>query len=60
MNYSKAQLEAEVEKRFWYHKINLGNGIVTPGYDFDDVWDGIRISRGAIDYNRKRVLDIAS
>jgi SAM-dependent methyltransferase len=60
MDYSKAQLEAEVAKRFWYHKIDLGKGVVTPGYDFDSVWDGIRSSRKSIDYKGKRVLDIAS
>jgi SAM-dependent methyltransferase len=60
MDFSKAYIETEVAKRFWYHKINLGNGIITPGYDFDDVWNGIRKSRETIDYKGKRVLDIAS
>jgi SAM-dependent methyltransferase len=44
----------------WYHKIDLGSGILTPGYDFEPVWDSIRRSRSLIDYRGKSVLDIAS
>ena len=45
---------------YWYHKIDLGNGIVTPGFDYDPLWDNIRKVRGGIDYKNKTVLDIAS
>jgi tRNA (mo5U34)-methyltransferase len=45
---------------FWYHKIDLGNGIVTPGLDFDDIWDNIRKTRNMVDYTDKNVLDIGS
>lgn len=46
--------------RFWYHKIDLGDGVITPGLDLEPVWDNIRESRQYIDYKNKRVLDIAS
>lgn len=46
--------------RFWYHKIDLGHGVVNPGQPFDAVWDMIRQSRAALDYKEKSVLDIAS
>lgn len=46
--------------RFWYHKINLGDDIITPGLDLEPVWDTIRDCRESFDYRDKRVLDIAS
>ena len=45
---------------YWYHKIDLGNGIVTPGLDYDPLWNNIRKVRERIDYKEKTVLDIAS
>lgn len=45
---------------YWYHKIDLGNGIITPGFDYDPLWDNIRKVRGLIDYRDKNILDIAS
>jgi tRNA (mo5U34)-methyltransferase len=55
------QLRAEIQKfRFWYHKIDLGEGVVTPGLDFDHIWENIRKSRNLIDYKNKIVLDIGS
>ncbi len=46
--------------RMWYHKIDLGNGVVTPGRDYDTIWDNIRASRSHINYNDKTVLDLGS
>ena len=46
--------------RFWYHKIDLGSGVVTPGRPYDAVWNLIRKTRASIDYSGKTVLDIAS
>jgi tRNA (mo5U34)-methyltransferase len=55
------QLETELTKfRSWYHKINLGDGIVTPGRDYDALWQNIRESRKHIDYSGKNVLDLGS
>ena len=45
---------------YWYHKIDLGSGIVTPGLDYDPLWNNIRRVRERIDYKDKVVLDIAS
>jgi len=46
--------------RFWYHKINLGDDIVTPGLDLDSIWEMVRKVRNSMDYKGKKVLDIAS
>jgi tRNA (mo5U34)-methyltransferase len=45
---------------FWYHKIDLGQGVITPGLNFDPLWNMIRETRNDIDYRGKKVLDIAS
>lgn len=47
---------------FWYHRIDLllGHGVVTPGHDFEPIWDMIRDTRRFIDYRGKKVLDLAS
>lgn len=57
--------EAELRKRlsefaYWYHKIELAPGVVTPGFDLDELWDHVRKVRSHIEYKGKRVLDIAS
>jgi tRNA (mo5U34)-methyltransferase len=44
----------------WYHKIDLGDGIVTPGREFDRLWKSTTKVLDAIDYRDKRVLDLAS
>jgi tRNA (mo5U34)-methyltransferase len=48
------------EFSYWYHKINLGGGIITPGFDYEPLWNNIRAVRSNISYTGKRVLDIAS
>ena len=63
-NYTDAQ-KAEIEQRIeelkpWYHKIDLGGGIVTPGFDFDEQWVLTRSVMDNIDYRGKKVLDLAS
>jgi tRNA (mo5U34)-methyltransferase len=45
---------------YWYHKIDLGDGIITPGENYGDIWDNIRKTRDLINYKDKNVLDIAS
>lgn len=45
---------------YWYHKINLGNGIVTPGLDLEPIWNNLRKVRKKINYKNKIVLDIAT
>lgn len=56
----QAVLSRMYEMAFWYHKIQLAEGIVTPGLDFDDVWGLIRNVRRHIDYRGKIVLDLGA
>jgi SAM-dependent methyltransferase len=44
----------------WYHKIALPGGVVTPGHDWDDLWDNIRQAKRGLDYGGKRVLDVGT
>jgi hypothetical protein len=44
----------------WYHKIDLGQGIVTPGQNYDRLWKSTLKVLDKLDYSGKRVLDIAS
>ena len=61
MNTEAAKLIQDMKEfRFWYHKIDLGNDVITPGLDFDPLWNMVRETRNHIDYKGKRVLDIAS
>jgi SAM-dependent methyltransferase len=47
-------------RTYWYHKIRLADGIVTPGFDLEPLWDQVRKVRDTVDYKGKTVLDIAS
>jgi SAM-dependent methyltransferase len=62
INLSTEQIKKKLKEDFtyWYHKIDLGNGVVTPGFDYDPLWDNIRKTRELIDYKDKKVLDIAA
>lgn len=48
----------KMNSMMWYHKIELGAGIVTPGLDFDLIWKHITSFIGGIDFKNKTVLDI--
>ena len=54
------RLRAEVDQYTWYHKIDLGSGVITPGLDLEPIWDMIRQTRKHLDYTSKKVLDVAS
>ncbi|MGB3240197.1 MAG: DUF1698 domain-containing protein, partial [Geitlerinemataceae cyanobacterium] len=55
------EIKQEIERlKHWYHKIDLGDGLVTPGLNFDSLWNLIRATRRNIDYHNKVVLDIGS
>lgn len=57
-NLAKEQLKEEINKLIWYHTIDLGNGIVTPGiYDHRPYLDFYGIPS---DLKGKRVLDIGT
>lgn len=60
-NLNKNNLKSEIKKfSYWYHKIKLGKGIVTPGLDLDPIWNNLRKVRKKIEYKDKLVLDIAT
>lgn len=58
---SESEIKSFLEKRtYWYHKIQLTENIITPGFELDPIWNQIRNVRSGIDYQDKTVLDIAS
>jgi tRNA (mo5U34)-methyltransferase len=48
------------EFSYWYHRIELAPGVVTPGFHLEPLWDHLRKVRDKVDYRDKTVLDIAS
>lgn len=42
----------------WYHKIELAPGIVTPGHDWESLWDPMRRYHRSVSFRDKRVLEI--
>ena len=42
----------------WYHSIDLGGGIMTPGHRWDHPWEPLRAEIGRIDFRGKQVLDV--
>jgi SAM-dependent methyltransferase len=60
--WTKDQIEQKLKSDFtyWYHRIDLGQGVVTPGFHYEPLWDNIRKVRQQVDYKGKNVLDIAS
>jgi tRNA (mo5U34)-methyltransferase len=52
-----AELAEVVKSLFWYHSIDLGNGIVTPGHCGAPNPDIVRLY-DALDFRGKKVLDI--
>lgn len=55
---TKEELVAAVAKYQWYHNIDLGQGVVTPGHSFFHIWDFIRANMARIDFKGKSVIDI--
>lgn len=61
LNFKKKNIISELKKfSYWYHKIKLGNGIITPGLDLDPIWNNLRKVRKKVEYKNKLVLDIAT
>ena len=59
--WTPEQIKVELANyTYWYHKIALSDGIVTPGMNLEPIWDNIREVRRSISYTGKDVLDIAS
>lgn len=57
---SESTIREGIKKFSWYHKIDLGHGIITPGREYDHLWQNIRNVREEIDYSNKNVLDVGS
>ncbi len=57
LEYIRRRIE---ELKPWYHKIDLGGGVVTPGCDYEHMWDATRRVMETVDYYSKKVLDLAS
>lgn len=57
IDYLKKRMES---LKPWYHNIDLGHGLVTPGRGYDGIWGIIRDVMKNLDYKGKSVLDIAS
>jgi len=55
-----AVLNRQIARRHWYHRMDLGNGIVTPGLSWEALWNLTRLMRSALDYSNKSVLDLGS
>lgn len=59
--WNNSEISAEVNRRTWYHSIELRPGIVTPGLKIlEKLWEMTRQTRQHISYQGKRVLDLAS
>ena len=54
----RASLEREMRTYDWYHRIDLGDGLVTPGRDYDFMWQPTLEFMSACSFRGKRVLDI--
>lgn len=42
----------------WYHRIDLGNGIMTPGNQWDHLWTPLKEEMRKVEFSGKSVLDI--
>jgi tRNA (mo5U34)-methyltransferase len=60
MGYTEEEKRALIEPYKWYHKIDLGDDVVTPGLDWEHLWENNRKVRQHLDYQGKRVLDIGT
>jgi len=52
--WSAEKISAAIAQHEWYHKIDLGQGVVTPGLDFEEKWKMIRRTRDHIPYGGKK------
>ena len=51
-------LISEIHRYKWYHRIDLGNGIVTPGRDYEIMWNPTLAFMETVGFQGKTVLDI--
>jgi tRNA (mo5U34)-methyltransferase len=61
---TRIELQAEIDKlKPFYHSITLpcdDGELITPGANYQPVWENIRKARMAVDYKGKNVLDVAT
>lgn len=50
--------ERQLHSLKWYHRIELGDGIITPGLPWERLWKPIEKAIRGLDLRGKRVLDI--
>lgn len=55
---SEAELSSKINNYKWYHSIKINENLVTPGRDYEQIWDIILKGMIKIDFNNKKVLDI--
>lgn len=55
-----ASLQDRVNALTWYHNIDLGNGVVTPGRSWHQIWDPALAFMERAGLNGKEVLEIGS
>jgi len=48
----------KIKRMKWYHKIELGDNIITPGFEWDNLWEPVKEYMKKVDFSNKRVLDI--
>jgi tRNA (mo5U34)-methyltransferase len=49
---------AEMHSMEWYHRIDLGDGVTTPGPDWGHLWGPIRAEMSKEDFHGKSVLEV--
>lgn len=56
----RMSVKSNILEAHWYHKIKLPGGVVTPGNDWDYLWDNIRDAKKNVNYTEKEVLDLGA
>ncbi len=60
MPVSKQELLEKINQHTWYHNIDLGNGVVTPGRNWDFIWEPSAKFMEKEDFSGKNVLEIGT
>ena len=58
MTADRSSIERGMRSFDWYHRIDLGDGLVTPGRDYEFMWQPTREFMAACAFRGKRVLDV--
>ena len=57
---NKKELLKKINQLTWYHNIDLGNGIVTPGRNWQFIWEPSAKFMEKEDFSGKNVLEIGT